>query len=221
MVFALVHASLCHSFVLGFLILAMFAFIYYLISNVCNTNLFLLFFSHLTGCYDVIKPCITVCHDIFRTFCNEFFCSEQLKIDNEFECTRLCYEEFRNADIEATKRPTRKRNPAEALRRNNDNTNITKMIIIEEPRKSYWLRNSSKDDVYYEYLKSKLPVYLMTDVGHAEDLLTDKMDEDEFKHRRYAPDGDIPFEKFKRFNKLMSITMSEKENSVKISSTVN
>lgn len=168
---------------------------------------FYCFFRLLTGCYEVIEPCIKVCHDIFRTFCNDFFCSEELKIDNQFECTRLCYEEFRNAKIESTlRRPAKKILPGPLRMGNNTEEYYYEYDTEESPK--------ALNDAYYQYLKSKALVYLTTGVGQAEDFFTDKMDEDLFQHWRYAPGGRSGFKNFEDFIKPMSSSMPKKDHPV-------
>ncbi|XP_026327489.1 uncharacterized protein LOC113235799 [Hyposmocoma kahamanoa] len=144
----------------------------------------------LLGCYDVIKPCISVCHAIFRTFCNEFGCTDKLKINHKLDCTRLCYKQFRNARITKSRKSTVRR-ALESLRLDNNNRDGYYDYDVEESTNPY-----SLDDTYFEYSKSDALFYRKSAIEDVEDFVTDKMDDYDFEYLGYTPyDEHFPFEK--------------------------
>lgn len=62
-------------------------------------------FLRFTSCIEVIEPCVKACSSIFKTFCNQFNCTNALKEKNRLECSRLCHIGFRNTDIYKTRKP--------------------------------------------------------------------------------------------------------------------
>lgn len=152
---------------------------------------FFVFFSHLTGCYNAIKPCVTVCEAIFRTFCNQFFCSERLKIDNRMECPRACLSEFRAADPNYIDR-------YKELRMGSNNT-YEYYDIEYSTNKSpspYDFKSPSGDtfDAYYENLKSAMLLYRKMDYDNGQDYLIDIMDDDEPNRLHFATAEGLTFE---------------------------
>lgn len=136
---------------------------------------FFIGFRHLPGCYEVIRPCIEICEGVFRIACTDFSCTEKVKTDNKYECDRLCYLVFANADFQFTRTTTvRKRRPWEPLRQGNVTTDEYYYNYVEESTTPYSLTNSSTslDDTYYEYLKSQSLAYQKPDLGYDKDLET-------------------------------------------------